>query len=61
MEHLYNGFLKLSFPVNEITLYGKTYTLADAPTEVMFFTIVIDRNLDNVIQEGELTKIEVVF
>jgi hypothetical protein len=61
VEHLYNGFLKLSFPVNEITLYGKTYTLADAPTEVMFFTIVIDRNLDNVIQEGELTKIEVVF
>ena len=24
-------------------------------------TAIIDRNLDNVIQEGELTKIEVVF
>ena len=24
VEHLYNGFLKLSFPVNEITLYGQT-------------------------------------
>ena len=61
MAQLNKGYLNLNFPVSEITLDGESYTLADAPTVGMLFIIVIDRSLDDVILEGELTKIEVVF
>ena len=61
VEHLNNGYLKFNFPISEITLDGESYTLADAPTVGVLFIIVIDRNLDDVVLEGELTKIEVVF
>ena len=61
VEHLNNGYLKLNFPISEITLDGESYTLADAPTVGVLFIIVINRNLDDVVLEGELTKIEVVF
>ncbi len=61
IERLGNGLLNLNFLVSAIKLNGVNYPMADVPTERMFFIIVIDRNLDGVIQEGELTKLEAVF
>ena len=51
--------LKLEFEIPAIFVDGKRYEVADAPIEKFYMVVFIDRNMDGIMDKGELTKLAI--
>jgi len=57
-----NGeFLKLAFDIPGLEIDGEEINIQDFPETTIYLAIFINKNLDGVIDKGELTKVKVNF
>jgi hypothetical protein len=54
-----NGILRLEFPITKLYINEKDVTLEQADVSEFYLAILIDRNLNNVIDKGEVTKLTI--
>jgi hypothetical protein len=54
-----NGMLRLEFPITNLFLNEKDIKLEKTNLPEFYLAILIDRNLNNVIDKGELTKLTI--
>ena len=55
----YGDYLKLEFEVNTLQYKGKQVHMSETDLTEFYLVILIDRNLNGYIDEGELTKLKV--
>lgn len=56
-----DDLLKLGFDIANVTIKGETKTIGNSALNKLCLVLFVDRNLNYIIDEGELTKLTVVF
>lgn len=58
----FNGYLKLAFDIKGFYFSDvENYPIVSSQIPEIYFVLLIDRNLNNVIDEGELNKFKIIF